>query len=91
MTARGPVPPSARFAPPVGEIGGAGVATCARKAGYSFRPAAHVAGRTAGRGRYTFVYSRSEVRMEVLTVPLVVWGVGGFLALLLLALIDFFR
>lgn len=29
--------------------------------------------------------------MEVLTVPLVVWGVGGFLALMLLALIDFFR
>lgn len=29
--------------------------------------------------------------MEVLTVLLVIWGVGGFLALVLLAFIDFFR
>lgn len=90
MTARGPVPSAARFVLPLAKLAARASQRARARRVYSFRPAAHVAGRRAGRGRYTFVYSRSEVRMEVLTVLLVIWGVGGFLALLL-AFIDFFR
>lgn len=38
-----------------------------------------------------FFHPRSEVRTEVLTVLLVAQLVGGFLALLLLAFVEFFR